>query len=208
LTVTSLYLTELEAFANNGWGIGVVTHDQELQFSKSLTALPPYAQGYARKLLGAHQHYHSLYEDFTQTAMLKARENRQSFVPRTNLKAWLFAILRNTIVSHHRRHWREVVTDKTGDQHLSDESANPERAVSAKQSIERMQILTQLHNDALTDVGWEGLSYRQSAKRHNVPLGTIKSRVARAREMLTQLSGDDDFHYGHRKNPNLVGASP
>lgn len=184
-----------------------MTHDQELQFSKSLTALLPSAKGYARSLLGARSQYQSLYEDFAQTAMLKAWEHRHSFVPGTNQKAWLFAILRNTVTTHHRRHWREVVTD-TADQHLPDGNANPERAVAAKQTIERIQLLTQRHQEALSDIGWHGLSYEQAAKRRHVPAGTIKSRVARAREMLTQLTGGDEFHYGRRHHPNLAGASP
>lgn len=169
--------------------------------------MPP-AKGYARKLLGARHHYHSLYEDFAQTAMLKAWEHRHSFVPGTNLKAWLYAILRNTISSHHRRHWREVVTDQPGDESLSDGSANPEQAVAAKQTIDRIQLLTQRHRDALIDIGWHGLSYVQSAKLRKVPAGTTKSRVARARQTLTQLTGGDEFHYGRRKQVSLVGASP
>ena len=185
-----------------------MTHDQELQFSKSLTALLPFIKGYARKLLGARHHYHSLYEDFAQTAMLKAWENRHSFVPGTNLKAWLFTILRNTIMSHHRRHWREVVTDGASDENMPDETANPEGAVAAKQSLERIERLTQMYKDVLTDVGWEGLSYRQSAKRHDVPVGTIKSRVARAREMLSQLAGGGELHDGSKKHPSFLGASP
>jgi len=183
-----------------------VTHDQELQFSKSLTALLPYANGYARKLVGASHKYHSLHEDFTQTAMLKAWEHRHSFVPGTNLKAWLYTILRNTISSHHRRHWREVAADQTACQDLPDANANPEQAVAARQSIERIQLLTQQHKEALTDIGWHGLSYEQSAKRHDVPAGTIKSRVARARVMLTGLTGGDEFHYGRRKHSGLAGA--
>lgn len=183
-----------------------MTHDQELQFSKSLTALLPYANGYARRLVGASNQYHSLYEDFAQTAMLKAWEHRHSFVPGTNLKAWLYTILRNSVSTHHRRHWREVVVDETTCQDLPDGNANPEQAVAARQSIERIQLLSQLHSDALTDIGWHGLSYEQSAKRRKVPAGTIKSRVARARVMLTGLTGGDAFHYGRIKNSGLASA--
>jgi RNA polymerase sigma-70 factor (ECF subfamily) len=175
-----------------------MTHDQELQFSKSLTELLPYTTGYARTLIGGRHHYHSLYEDFAQTTMLKAWENRHSFAPDTNLKAWLFTILRNTIVSHHRRHWREVVSDKSG-QSVFDESTNPEAAIAARQSLERVQLLAQKHRDVLTDIAWEGLSYRESARRHAVPHGTIRSRVARARAMLMELTGSDGLHYGRRK---------
>lgn len=184
-----------------------MTHDQELQFSKSLTALLPFANGYARKLVGGSHNYSSLYEDFAQTAMLKAWEHRHSFVPGTNLKAWLYTILRNTIATHHRRHWRELVTDERACHDLPDGNADPERAIAARQSVERIQLLAQLHQDALIDIGWHGLSYEQSAKRRNVPAGTIKSRVARARVMLTQLTGGDEFHYGHRKHSVLAGAS-
>jgi RNA polymerase sigma-70 factor (ECF subfamily) len=168
----------------------------------------PNIKGYARKLLGGGHHYQSLYEDFTQTAMLKAWENRHSFVPGTNLKAWLFTILRNSVVTHHRRHWREVVTDQPGDESLPDGSSNPEHAVAARQTVDRIQLLTQRHKDALIDIAWHGLSYAQAAKIRRVPAGTIKSRVARARQALSQLTGGDEFHYGRIKQPGLLGASP
>jgi len=175
-----------------------VTHDQELQFGKSLTALLPSTKGYARTLLSPAQHYHSLYEDFAQQAMLKAWEHRDQFVPGTNLKAWLFTILRNTIVSHHRRYWRELVTDKAADPQMADETASPESAVSARESLNRLDLLTKEHQEVLTDLGWHGLSYRQLAKRHSVPAGTIKSRVARARDVLAELAGRDELRYGRR----------
>lgn len=166
-----------------------MTHDQELQFSRSLTALLPYTKGYARSLVGSGQDDSSLYEDFAQTAMLKAWEHRHQFVPGTNLKAWLYTILRNTVISHRRHHWRERLTADAGDQDGRADSANPESAVAARQSIRRVELLKQAHQDVLKDVGWEGLSYSQSARRRHVPTGTIKSRVARARTILAQLTG-------------------
>jgi len=168
-----------------------MTHDQELQFSRSLSALLPFTKGYARTLVGSRRDDSSLYEDFAQTAMLKAWEHRQQFVPGTNLKAWLYTILRNTIVSSRRHKWREHLTPGAGDLNQSDESANPERAVAARQVIRRIELLSEAHQDVLTEVGWEGLSYSQAALRHHVPTGTIKSRVARARTILAQLGGGE-----------------
>lgn len=173
-----------------------MTHDQELHFSRSLTALLPYTKGYARVLAGTSRDDSSLYEDFAQTAMLKAWEHRHQFVPGTNLKAWLYTILRNTIVSHRRRQWREHLTADAGDQGRRDDSENPEGAVAARQSISRVGRLSQAHQDVLTDVGWDGLSYAQSAVRRHVPAGTIKSRVARARTILAQLTGSDHLSSG------------
>lgn len=179
-----------------------MTHDQELQFSRLLTALLPYTKGYARTLLRSGRDDSSLYEDFAQTAMLKAWEHRHRFVPGTNLKAWLYTILRNTIVSHRRHHWRESLTGEVYDQHTQDDSANPERAVAARQSIRRIEFLKPAYRDALQDLAWEGLSYSQSARRHHVPTGTIKSRVARARTILAELTCGELSHGG------MPGAPP
>lgn len=166
-----------------------MTHDQDIQFSKSLTALLPYATAFARTLAGSTSDDSSLYEDFAQAAMLKAWEHRHQFVPGTNMKAWLYTILRNTIVSHRRHYWRERLTGQDQDQQAQDESANPERVVAARQLLRRIGLLKQEHQDVLQDMGLEGLTYSESAMRRQVPTGTIKSRVARARTILAQLTG-------------------
>lgn len=179
-------------------GQSAVTQDQELQFRRSLIALMPTAKGFARTLLNPKGQYHSLYEDFVQQAFLKAWENRHGFEPGSNLKAWLYTIIRNAIVSYHRRHWRELVTDQAQDPQAPHETANPERAVVTKQSMARFAELKKEHQQALSDLAWDGLSYDESAKRRGVPTGTIKSRVARARQVLTELIDGDELHYGHR----------
>jgi RNA polymerase sigma-70 factor, ECF subfamily len=180
---------------------GAVTQDQELQFGRTLTALMPYAKGFARTLLNPKGQYHSLYEDFVQQAFLKAWEKRDHFEPGSNLKAWLFTIIRNAIVSHHRRHWREIVTDQAQDPQAPNEIANPERAVATRQSITRFADLKKEQREALSDLAWDGLSYGDSARRRGVPTGTIKSRVARARQVLTGLIEGDELHYGRRSVP-------
>jgi RNA polymerase sigma-70 factor (ECF subfamily) len=173
-----------------------VTHDQELQFSKSLTALLPYTKGYARRILGGRQHYHSLYEDFAQQAILKAWQYRERFVPGTNLRAWLFTILRNTIASHHRRHWREVVTDRVSDPHQPDETTNPEQSLEVKQAFERIRLLKPEQQKLLADIAWHGQSYEEAAKTRGIATGTIKSRLSRARQLLTELGERDGLRYG------------
>jgi len=178
-----------------------VTHDQEIQFSKSLTALLPYSRGYARKLLGARHQYQSLYEDFVQTAMLKAWEHRHSFVSGTNVKAWLFAILRNAIVSHHRRYWREIVTDTAGDPYRPDEASDPERSLAVKQSLDRIRLLKPEQQKILTDIAWHGQSYGEAAKARGIAIGTVKSRLSQARQLLTKLGERDGLR--HRRSPGV-----
>lgn len=183
-----------------------MTYDQELQFSKSLTALLPYTRGYARKLLGARNRYRSLYEDFVQTAMLKAWENRHRFVAGTNVKAWLFAILRNTIVSHHRRYWREVVTDRASDPYQADATSDPERSLAVKQALERIRLLKPELQNILTDIAWHGQSYEEAAKVRGIATGTLKSRVSQARQLLTKLGERDGLRYG--RSPRSHSRTP
>jgi RNA polymerase sigma-70 factor (ECF subfamily) len=183
----------------------VVTRDHELRFSKSLTALLPYSRGYARKLLVARHQYQPLYEDIVQTAMLKACENCHSFVSGTNVKAWILAIFRNTIISHRRRYWREVVSDGAADPYQSDGAADPARSLGLKEAFERIHLLTPEQEELLTDIAWHGHSYEEAAKAR-IATGTVKSRLSQARQLLAKLGEKDGIRYGH--SPRMSNRAP
>jgi RNA polymerase sigma factor (sigma-70 family) len=184
---------------------GVVTRDHELRFSKALTASLPYSRGYARKLLVARHQYQPLHEDFVQTAMLKARENWHSFVSGTNVKAWILAIFRNTIISHHRRYWRKVVTDGAADPYQSDETADPARSLGLKQAFNRSHLLKPEQEELLADIAWHGHSYDETAKAR-IATGTVKSHLSQARQRLTKLGEKDGIRYGH--SPRMSNRAP
>jgi RNA polymerase sigma-70 factor (ECF subfamily) len=185
-----------------------VTQDQEIRFSRSLSALLPNAKAFARSVLGSKQHNHSLYEDFAQEAMLKAWEHRHQFVPGSNMKAWLFAVVRNVIFSHYRRTWREIVTDNVIGENQADGTSNPEKQVMAREVLDRLQDLSGPQRAALMDVVWDGLSYREAAERRGVATGTVKSRVARARDLLADVTAMDELRAVRRLNvaPRLALA--
>lgn len=126
-------------------------------------------------------------DDFVQDALVRAWSKFDHFEPGTNLHAWLFTILRNVVYSEHRKRKHEVEdvdgayaarlrTHADQSSHLDFEDF---RGALAK--------LTPNQREALLLVGAEGLSYEQAAEVCGVALGTIKSRVHRAREQLTQL---------------------
>lgn len=163
-----------------------MTHDQEIQFRKSLSSLVPNATAFARSLLRKNDRYQSLYEDLAQAALLKAWENRDRIIPGSNLKAWLFTVIRNSIVTWHRRHWRETLVE-SGDAERPDDKANPERAFAVRQAFDRLDLLTDEHRQVLIDSAWHGFAYREMASRHRVPTGTIKSRISRARKALSRI---------------------
>src|ERR1700730_2062368 len=78
-------------------------------FERELVALIPFLRGLAGLLCGKR----AIAEDLAQEALIRAWRSRDSFEPGTNIKAWLFTILRNLVYSHGRRAWRELQWDET-----------------------------------------------------------------------------------------------
>ena len=126
-------------------------------------------------------------DDLVQDTLIKAWSNRDKFEPGTNLRAWLFTILRNTYYTQVIRRRREV-RDETG------EYANNMRTPPTQDWSIAMRALqaglAQLpdeHREALILVGAAGLSYEEAAEICGCALGTIKSRVNRARARLLKI---------------------
>lgn len=131
-------------------------------------------------------------DDLVQETLLKALSNIDKFDPGTNLRAWLFTILRNTYYTQMRKRRRE----NDGLSSLAQQESNigPEQdwaltLGSLRQALER---LPGDQREALILVGAAGLSYEEAAEVCNCALGTIKSRVNRARSKLLSLMGAQD----------------
>ena len=126
-------------------------------------------------------------DDLVQDTLIKAWTNRDKFEPGTNLRAWLFTILRNTYYTAAVRRRREV-RDETG-KYAASLSTGPTQDWSmAMRSLQlALQQLPAEHREALILVGAAGLSYEEAAEICGCALGTIKSRVNRARARLTRL---------------------
>jgi RNA polymerase sigma-70 factor, ECF subfamily len=126
-------------------------------------------------------------DDLVQETIEKALRNIGRFEPGTNMNAWLFTILRNAFYSHYRKRRNEVEDpDGTYAERLR---APPEQ--QAKLDHQDLQAaLAKLpvdQREALILVGAQGLSYDEVADICGVPVGTIKSRVNRARVRLAKL---------------------
>jgi RNA polymerase sigma-70 factor (ECF subfamily) len=126
-------------------------------------------------------------DDLVQETLIKAWSNRDKFEPGTNLRAWLFTILRNTYYTAVSRRRREQ-PDPDG-KHAAALSAPPTQDwTMTMQSLQAaLQKLPIEHREALILVGAAGLSYEEAASICNCAVGTIKSRVNRARARLVRL---------------------
>jgi RNA polymerase sigma-70 factor (ECF subfamily) len=128
-------------------------------------------------------------EDLLQSTLLKACDRRNRFEPGTCLQAWLFTILKNDFHTEHRKRKREV-EDSDG--------AHAARLISSPDQLSGLELqdlsgalsrLTAWQREVLLLVGAEGLSYEEIAARQHVSVGTIKSRVNRARHHLADILG-------------------
>ena len=153
-----------------------------------LVAAIPNLRAFAISLTGNH----SLAADLVQDTLLKAWSHRQDFQEGTNLRAWLFTILRNTYFSGIRKSRREV-------QDIDGEAAG--RLVSQPEQLGHLEFedfrvaLQQLSADqreAILLVGAEGFSYEEAATVCGCAVGTVKSRVNRARIRLAELMSARD----------------
>ena len=132
-------------------------------------------------------------DDLVQETLFKAWNHLDSFQEGTNLKAWLFTILRNTYFSERRRRKREV--EDVDGSYAAKLSSSPEQHghMDMQDFQEALSGLPDDQREALVLIGAAGFSYEEAAEISGCAVGTIKSRVNRARRRLTdtlQLEGD------------------
>ena len=135
-------------------------------------------------------------DDLVQETLLRAIANINLFEPGTNMSAWLFTILRNLFRSEYRKRRREV-EDSDG-RYADSLKSHPEQhgRVEFEELRAALDQLPPDQREALILVGASGFSYEEAAAICDCAVGTIKSRVNRARTRLAeQLSIDstDDF---------------
>lgn len=152
-------------------------------FEKELLAAAPFLRAFARTLCRDPEQA----EDIAQETVLKAWQCRNQFQPGTNLRAWLSTILRNRYYSGQRRlKWRAEFDAETIERTLmapDDPSVN----VELEDVRRALAMLPAFQREALILVGAGGLSYDEVAQIVGCPVGTVKSRVRRARDELENI---------------------
>jgi RNA polymerase sigma-70 factor, ECF subfamily len=139
-------------------------------------------------------------DDLVQETLMRAIANIDSFQPGTNMSAWLFTILRNLFRSEYRKRRREV-EDADGS-YADTLKSQPEQSGRLEFNEFRAALdkLPPDQREALILVGASGFSYEEAAAICECAVGTIKSRVNRARTRLADLlsiEGAEDFGPDH-----------
>ncbi len=132
---------------------------------------------------------HATADDLVQDTIVKAWSNIDKFTIGTDLRAWLFTILRNTFFSYRRKVSREV-SDPDGI-HAGKLSVLPQHdgRLALREFLFAFNQLSAEHREVLTLVGANGYSYEEAAQMMGVATGTAKSRASRARAHLASLMG-------------------
>jgi len=135
-------------------------------------------------------------DDLVQETLMKAWDKQSTFQPGTNLKAWLFTILRNEFYSQMRKRGREV---QDSDGIMTERLAihpGQEGVLDLEDFRTALDQLPADQREAIILIGASGFSYEEAAEICECAVGTIKSRVSRARTRLHELlriEGEADF---------------
>ena len=156
---------------------------QSTTFGRDVAALMPDLCGFAYSLCRGR----TLASDISQQTFLKAWRAQNSFSAGTNLRAWLFTILRNEFLSHTRRAWRETNWEPEAGEMILAASNEQGWAMELSDLARGLSVLPHTQREALLPVAAGGLSFQQASDNRRTPIGTIKSRVTRARQGLTKV---------------------
>ena len=151
-------------------------------------------------------------DDLVQDTIVKAWTNIDKFDPATNLRAWLFTILRNTFYSTLRKRKREVADSDGAFAATMAEAPVHDGRLAYRDFRRAFDQLSPEHREVLILVGASGFSGEEAAEMMGVAVGTVKSRASRARRRLAELlhlsEGEDMFTGLDRATQAVVGARP
>lgn len=152
-------------------------------------------------------------EDLVQETYLKAFQNFRSFHAGTNFRAWIFRILRNTFLTSRSTLERRMTVELNWEEELPllhTDCASPESLLIQKSNIAAMRdAIEQLpfsYREVILLCDVEGLTYREIAEILEIPIGTVMSRLARARKAVRDVLRPAQTEHYRQPNSALEEA--
>jgi RNA polymerase sigma-70 factor (ECF subfamily) len=164
------------------------TAKQRADFKRELTEVIPHLRAFARGLCGRAD----MADDLVQEALLKAWAAQDRFEPGTSMRAWTFVILRNAYLTDMRRNRFRGNYDEGVAEKVLTQPAGQEEPIHLSDMHRALLTLPPERREALLLVGAGGFSYEEAAQICGCALGTIKSRVGRARATLNEMLSKDN----------------
>lgn len=174
-------------------------------FKRALTEVAPHLRAFARALCGCRDRA----DDLAQETLLRAWAARERYRAGTNFKAWTFTILRNHFYSEARRSRFHGEYDEGMAERVLRAPASQESAVELSDVLRALTVVPETYREALILVAIGSLSYEEIADICGIALGTVKSRICRARAMLSHVlnSGQlPDFRHNFVLSGDAIDA--
>ena len=159
------------------------TASEKADFKRELTEVVPHLRAFARGLCGRPD----MADDLVQEALMKAWAAQERFEPGTSMRAWTFVILRNAYLTDMRRNRFRGEYDEGVAERILTAPAGQEEPVHLSDMHRALLTLPAERREALLLVGAGGFSYEEAANICGCAVGTIKSRVGRARAALNAM---------------------
>jgi len=178
----------------------------ERQFTEVSAAVVehlPHLRAFARSLSSSKDQA----DDLVSEAVARALASAHQFRPGTNFKAWIFTILRNAFYTEGRKRWNRVVTLDDNIYHQPSVGPTQEDSLAFCDFRRAFIQLSPRQREVLMLVGNSDLSYEEVAAQCQCPVGTVKSRVSRARLDLKRLLEDQEMAQPRRNVPPIAEAN-
>lgn len=188
------------------------TAAERAEFKRELEEVIPHLRAFARGLCGRPD----MADDLVQEALMKAWAAQERFQPGTSMRAWTFVILRNAYLTDMRRNRFRGEYDEGVAERILTQPAGQEEPLHLSDMHRALLTLPPERREALLLVGAGGFSYEEAAEICGCAVGTIKSRVGRARSALNDMldegaiprrsTGDEIAHDAILEELELVAA--
>lgn len=163
--------------------IGEHTALSDAEFKSALADVAPHLRAFARGLCGDRDRA----DDLAQEAMMRAWAARERYAAGTNFKAWTFTILRNNFYSEARRARFHGEYDEQMAERVLMAPASQDKCLELRDVLRALEAIPNNYREALILVAAGNLSYEEIADICGIALGTVKSRICRARAMLSNI---------------------
>ena len=139
-------------------------------------------------------------EDLLQETMFKALSNKDKFEEGTNIKAWLYTIMKNIFINNYRRRSKmRTMVDTTDNNYYLDSSQEKEPNIANSKMVmdDLMKVVESLPDEYRLPfmMHFQGYKYQEIAERFKLPLGTVKSRIFLARQELKKKLKRINIHH-------------
>ncbi len=172
----------------------------DAEFKAALAAVAPHLRAFARGLCGDRDRA----DDLAQEAMMRAWAARERYAAGTNFKAWTFTILRNNFYREARRARFHGEYDELMAERVLMAPASQDKCLELRDVLRALEVIPDNYREALILVAAGNLSYEEIADICGIALGTVKSRICRARAMLSNIVESGQLP-DHRHNFVLRG---